>query len=85
MNINALDLSEPINYMIQEKYIKIEPNTSLLEGDELTLDKLLVITHLGRIALEKELKSIKKYKYTEIRAWITLAIAITAFIKSFFY
>lgn len=84
LNADAFNLTGPINYMLEQNYIKIDPNISAIEGDYLTLDKQLEITYYGRITLNTELKSIKKYKYIEFRAWITLAIAIAAFIKSFF-
>lgn len=43
------------------------------------------ITFEGRAALEEETKSRKSFQYNEFRAWLTLAIALAAFVKSFFF
>lgn len=85
LNIDALTLSDSIAYMRNLDYIEISGSYRLLHGDDLTVDAPLEVTHLGLIAIEQELKSRKRFKYVEFRAWVTLVIAVAAFIKSFFF
>lgn len=85
LNGDPVTLSEPIKYMLEKKLIEVELNSSMIEDDAITMDKKFAITYSGRITLEEELKLLKKNKHNEFRAWITLIIALSAFIKSFFY
>lgn len=79
-NINVKVYAEPILYLVDMKYLRTYD-----DGNEKWLNIPYTITHAGHLALEAELKKRKAYKYNELRAWITLAIALAAFIKSFFF
>lgn len=75
----------PIAYLRDQGYIEILPSYVLLNGNAFTLDAPFRITYKGKTALESELKSRKHFNFNEFRAWFTLAIALAAFIKSFFF
>jgi hypothetical protein len=36
LNVDPYSLADPINYLREQGYIKIEPNTHMLHGDEFT-------------------------------------------------
>lgn len=82
-NISINDLSGPVNWLLKCGYLA--KYNSLDENMLLTPDTFLLITYEGKSALEKEAKNRKTFKYNELRAWITLVIAIAAFIKSFMF
>lgn len=86
LNKDAFNLAEPINYLRAKDYLKIEPNhamlNSLSDKEFISLDTPLVITYLGKIAIESEAKERQHFKFTEFRAWVTLAIALIALILS---
>ncbi len=79
------DFAELVNYLMERGLLEIEPNYALIEGNDLTVETPLRITQSGRSALNIELKERRSFKYSELRAWLTLAIALAAFIKSFFF
>lgn len=89
LNKSWLDISAPVLYLRREGYLSVEPNHATLHnidaGDPISPDTPLVISFEGKGALEAELKARKHLSFNEIRAWITLAIAILAFFKSFFF
>ena len=69
----------------------IQAHTSL---EDLKTDKLVEcvigstrykITKSGRVVLEMLKENRKKAVYSEVKYWVTTAIAIAAFIKSFFF
>ena len=70
---------------MDEGYLEMEPNYTMLHGADFTLRVPFRITFKGRAALEAEQKSRLSFKQNEFRAWVTLAIALAAFIKSFFF
>jgi hypothetical protein len=82
---DPISLAEPIRFMMDNKYLDIEPNTKILDGDTLGLHTPLKITYYGKGVLKEELASRKRFKHAEFRAWITFIIAVAAFIKSFFF
>lgn len=84
-NKDPINFTSPIAYLRKEGYLEILPSHVSLHGDNFTLDAPFRITYKGRTALEAELKSRRHLNFSEFRAWITLAIAIAAFIKSFFF
>ena len=85
-NRSIFDVAEPVSYLRKQKLIRIESNYALLH--ELTEDSLidpdtpLEITFVGKGALETEIKSRRHLTFNELRAWITLAIAVIALIVS---
>lgn len=87
LNIDYFDISNPVHYLMDQKYIQ-KNNAALLEkleGNILSPSTTLEITYAGRIAIHECKKENRRYKYVELRAWITLLIAVLAFIKSFFF
>ena len=86
LNQDVFSLAKPINYLRDKEYLEILPSHAIskkLDKDsDISPNTPLSITYLGKAALETEIKARKHFKYNEIRAWITLAIAIAAFILS---
>lgn len=83
------DLGPAIRFLRRENYLMIDPTYASLHPDEIKLlgDSVSVCTPLritkdGLIALEKAERSDTRFKFNEIRAWITLAIAVIALIVS---
>ena len=89
LNRSWLDVADPALYLKREGYLRVEPNHAALhdisDTDPIDPDTPLVISFEGKGALEAELKARKRLSFNEIRAWITLAIAVLAFFKSFFF
>lgn len=50
-------------------------------SDPISPTDMLQLTYEGRVALENEIKERKRFKYGEIRAWITAIIAVDDFTK----
>jgi len=87
LNIDYFTLLDPVHYMMEQKYI-CKGNAALLEhleGDTISPDTPLEITYFGRISIKQAKKEHLHFKYIEFRAWMTLIIAIMAFLKSFFF
>lgn len=88
LNRSSFNVSDPVLYLKKEGYLRVEPNHAAIHGinadDPINPDTPLVISFEGKAALEAELKTRRHLSFNEIRAWITLAIAVLAFIKSFF-
>lgn len=86
LNKDPFYLAEPVSYLRDKEYLEIEPTHAILESvddnSSISLNTPLVITYLGKIALEAETKERKHFKFNEFRAWVTLGIAIAAFILS---
>lgn len=78
------DWCAPIAYLRREGFLEIHPDHVSLFGDDFTNSAPLRITYEGRCAFEAESKSRYRFTFNELRAWLTLLIAIAAFIKSFF-
>lgn len=89
MNKDVYSLSEPISYLRKNNYLRIESNHATLK--KLTSNSVidsktpLQITFEGKIVLESEAKISKAKRNEWIRYTITTAIAVAAFIKSFFF
>lgn len=86
---NDYDLGPAIGFLRRKNYLMIDPTYANLHPDEIKLlgDSVSVRTPLritkdGLIALEKSERSDTRFKFNEIRAWITLAIAVIALIVS---
>lgn len=79
-NGNSRDYLEPILYLVDRMYLEVMPLYN--DNHPKKLNIKYRITPDGRRALEAEEKERRRYKHNEIRAWITLAIAIAAFILS---
>lgn len=84
-NSYADDYVSPVKYLMDEKYLKMEPNYVMLHGADFTVQVPFEIAFKGRAALEAERKSRLSFKQNELRAWLTLGIALAAFLKSFFF
>lgn len=84
LNRSWLDVSDPVIYLKQEGYLKVEPNYAVLHDikadDPIGLDTPLVISFEGKGALEAEKKARKHYSFNEFRAWITLSIALAGLV-----
>lgn len=89
LNMDCFSLAEPINDLRENGFLKIEGNYAALhdlnQNSPLTMDLPLVIAFQGRAALEEEKSYRQNLFWTEFRAWVTLAIAVVAFVKSFFF
>ena len=70
-----------VQYLADQKYLR----DCIVVRETGMFNKPYQIDHIGRIALEEEQKNRRHRTFSEIRAWITLAIALAAFIKSFFF
>ena len=84
-NTDMLKTCDPVNWLLDKQYIKIEGNYATLHGEDLTPKTKLIITTEGELALNQEIASRKRLKFSEIRAWITAIVAVAAFVKSFFF
>ena len=85
LNLDSFEFVEVINYLRKNGFLRVEHNYSMVhksDHDSISPRTPLSITFEGKRALELERKSRKRFKYNEIRAWITLAIAIAAFALS---
>lgn len=80
-NVETRVIFESIQYLATKEYL----NPCIVAHETTMFNIPYRITHEGRIALEDTQKRRHHFIFNEIRAWITLAIAIAAFIKSFFY
>ncbi len=76
---NVRGCLEPIHYLLDNEYLEVQPS---LHGHAKMFDVQYRITPDGHRALELEQKNRRFYKHNELRAWITLGIAIAAFILS---
>lgn len=89
LNQDYLSLAEPINYLRKKGFLRVEQNYATMNtytADGLiSPDTPLEITVEGKIALEGKQKLSKTKRIESIRHWITTAIAVAAFIKSFFF
>lgn len=84
-NTDYLDYGEPLSLMLKNGYIIKDDPFEKYPDDLIYPECHYKITFQGKAALSEEYKNRKKFKYGEIRAWLTLLIALAAFIKSFFY
>jgi predicted transcriptional regulator len=80
-NIEARVIFESIQYLANKEYL----NPCIIAHETTMFNIPYQITHEGRIVLEDTKKRRHHFIFNEIRAWITLVIAVAAFIKSFFY
>lgn len=89
LKIDQDQLLDPVSYLQKKDFLQIEQNHAALHDmkrtEPIAPDTPLEISHLGRVALEEEKKLNAKAFWSEFRAWATLAIAVAAFIKSFFF
>ena len=85
LNQSSFDFAEAISYLRKNGLLRIEHNYSKLHASDcnaISPQTPLSITHEGRRALELGVTSRNHYKFNEIRAWVTLAIAVAALIIS---
>ena len=76
---SPLSSFEPIQWLLTNGYIEH------LGGDnDMSPESTFCVTHKGKMYLNNRNDLDKKTFWKEFRAWFTLAIALAAFIKSFF-
>lgn len=75
-------ISGSVRVLIDQKYLEIIPDPLNDIKTDLTMDAPIRITTEGHIAFENESKERRHFKFNEIRAWITLAIALVALVLS---
>lgn len=71
----------PIDYLIERRYLELV--NALRDFDDYSINDKLRPTYAGIISCNSTRKSALKNRFNEIRAWITLSIAIIALILSF--
>ena len=85
LNRDPSTLFEFVLRLKKKEFLRIEPNHAILKSldgnSSIKINTPLQITPDGRTALEEQMKA----HWAEIRAWVTLIIAVLAFIKSFFF
>lgn len=84
-NNDPEDWCHPIAYLRDKGFLEILPSYISIKGNKFTLDAPFRLTYKGKTALEDEIRSRRYINFNEFRAWFTLAIALAAFIKSFFF
>lgn len=85
INTDALAIAEIFRYLWKNDYIKKLYSPIDESDNSLGLDTQFKLTYAGLVSMQHH-KSNKRYKiFSEFRAWITLAIAIASFVKSFFF
>lgn len=84
-NEGLTTFSSPIGYLIDKAYLKSDKSEPGIDGTNYTPNTQIFITYEGRAALAAEKQNRRNIRISEFRAWLTLAIALAAFIKSFFF
>lgn len=84
-NSSVLEFTTPVRYLMDQGFVRIEANYAAIHGEDYTMHVPIQITYEGQIALEAEQRQRHTFKFAELRAWLTLAIALAAFIKGFFF
>ena len=83
-NADPAIMFEPLTDLLNRGAIEILPYYVSEHGNQLTFSAPFQITYTGKTIIEEELTAQKRYNYVEIRAWITLVIAIIALFCSVF-
>ncbi len=76
-SITSGDIDTRIGHLLSEELIEIDKS-----NQNSSASPMYKLTIKGEIKLENELRSIRDHNFNEFRAWITLLIAIAAFILS---
>lgn len=82
LNVDVLSLSDPVHSLMSKGYVKKGMELPPLDGDLISFNTPLEITFEGLTAILQEQKDRKRFKHSEIRAWVTFGIAIAAFLLS---
>ncbi len=82
LNIDVLALSDPVHNLLSQGYIRKGMELNPLEGDLISPNTPLEITYKGSTTILQEQKERKRFKCVELRAWVTLGIALAAFFLS---
>lgn len=84
LNRSWFDVADPVLFLKREGYLKVEPNHAALHNikpdDPIDPDTPIVISFEGKAALEAESKARKHTSFNELRAWITLSIALVGIV-----
>lgn len=80
------DLAECVLELKKDDILEIEPNYSVLHDvknkPNLSVDTPFIYPRSGRAIARKENRSNRRLLFSEIRAWVTLAIALAALMVS---
>lgn len=76
---SPLSSYEPMHWLLNNGYIE-----HLGDENDMSPEAMFCVSHKGRMYLNNRNELDKKTFWKEFRAWFTLAIALAAFIKSFF-
>jgi hypothetical protein len=85
---STIKVEETVSYLLKAGYLQVEPNYFAVHhvtDNSVAVDTPLTITVEGKVALEDDSDFVLYRRFNEIRAWITVVIAVAAFIKSFFF
>lgn len=74
--------ANPVSWLYEKGFI--EKGTDFDDCD-FTVSTKFRISHEGKIQLANYCDKNKQHFFNEVRAWITVAIAVAAFVKSFFF
>ena len=86
LNTSPFAFEDALLYLKGQGYIRVELNHAILaKSDLISPDTPLEITYEGEAALSIAKSKNRSAKLNELRAWLTAAIAVAAFIKSFFF
>ena len=85
LNADCISLADPVNLLKEKGWLEACSPSNLNPADPITMHIQLRISYQGKIALEEERSANANRFWGEFRAWVTLAISVAAFIKSFFF
>lgn len=83
VNLNVSDLFTLVNELLDNGYL--EKSNSTIYIDSLNYVQDYRITNKGKNFLKQQSKLNNRYIFNELRNWMTLFIALAAFIKSFYF
>lgn len=79
-NTPFYDSSEPLEWLLDNGYVCHCDGTT-----DMSPESMFCITYEGKVYLRNRKSSDRHSFLKEFRAWSTLAIALAAFVKSFFF
>ena len=84
LNVECRSIAEATYCLLDSGYLRKAITPDCDQESDFSFNLPLMITYKGKAALEEHRKTKRYYWFNELRAWITLAIALATFIKSFF-
>ena len=85
LNVECRSIAEETHLLLASGYLRKAITPDRDQGSAFSFKESLMITYKGKAALAEHQKAKRDHWFNEFRAWVTLAIALAAFIKSFFY